>query len=214
MISAVLFDMDGLIFDTESVYKQSWQYAALEQEIKINDDFYQQFIGVQDAECEAMLSEYFQEGIDMPRYKQVRDAHFHSLREQGIALKPGFDELFSDIRQRNLTTAIVTSSPLHDVKYNFANSNYLEQFDLIITAEDVERGKPNPDCYQLAYNTLGYCADQCLVLEDSNNGIKAALAAGCHAVMVPDLLPPLEELKPRIKVVSSLHDVIRYLDSY
>ncbi len=213
MINAVLFDMDGLIFDTESVYKQSWQYAALEQGIEISEDFYQQFIGVQDAECEAMLSEHFQGRIDMPRYKRIRDTHFHNLREQGIALKPGFDVLFSEIKQRKLTTAIVTSSPLHDVKYNFSNHHYLEQFDLIITAEDVERGKPNPDCYQLAYKKLGYLADQCLVLEDSNNGIKAALAAGCHAVMVPDLLPPLEELKPHITVVSTLHEVIQHLDN-
>ncbi len=213
MISAVLFDMDGLIFDTESVYKQSWQYAALEQGIAIRDDFYQQFIGVQDAECEAILSEYFQQQIDISRYKRVRDAHFQHLREQGIALKAGFDALFSEVKQRKLATAIVTSSSVHDVKYNFSSSHYLEQFDLIITAEDVARGKPNPDCYQLACNRLGYRAEQCLVLEDSNNGIKAALAAGCHAVMVPDLLPPLEALKPYIKVVNSLHDVIQYLDS-
>ncbi len=212
MINAVLFDMDGLIFDTESVYKQSWQYAALEQGIEISDDFYQQFIGVQDSECETMLLDYFQERIDMPRYKRVRDTHFHNLRGQGIALKPGFDALFSEIKQRNLTTAIVTSSSLHDVKYNFSHSNYLEQFDLIITAEDVKYSKPNPEGYQRAYHKLGYRADQCLVLEDSNNGIKAALGAGCHAIMIPDLLPPLEELKPHINVVSTLYDVIPYLD--
>jgi HAD superfamily hydrolase (TIGR01509 family) len=57
----------------------------------------------------------------------------------------------------------------------------------VITAEDVERGKPNPDCYQMAYRHLGVDTKQCLVLEDSNNGIKAALAAECHAVMIPDL---------------------------
>ncbi|KIP77855.1 HAD family hydrolase [Vibrio jasicida] len=211
MLKAVLFDMDGLIFDTESIYKQSWQYAATEQGLTITDDFYQQFIGVQDPECERILAEHFQDAIDMPRYKAVRDEHFHNLRNQGIALKPGFDALFYAIKQHGLLTAIVTSSHLPEVKHNFAGSKYLAQFDLVITAEDVERGKPNPDCYQMAYRHLGVDAKQCLVLEDSNNGIKAALAAKCQAVMIPDLLPPLSELEDKVIIKASLEEVIPLL---
>ncbi|MDK9771151.1 HAD family phosphatase [Vibrio sp. B181a] len=211
MLKAVLFDMDGLIFDTESIYKQSWQYAATEQGLTITDDFYQQFIGVQDPECERILAEHFQDAIDMPRYKAVRDEHFHNLRNQGVALKPGFDALFYAIKQHGLLTAIVTSSHLPEVKHNFSGSTYLAQFDLVITAEDVERGKPNPDCYQMAYRHLGVDAKQCLVLEDSNNGIKAALAAECHAVMIPDLLPPLPELEDKIIIKASLEEVIPLL---
>lgn len=211
MLKAVLFDMDGLIFDTESIYKQSWQYAATEQGLTIADDFYQQFIGVQDPECERILAEHFQDAIDMPRYKAVRDEHFHNLRNQGIALKPGFDALFYAIKQHGLLTAIVTSSHLPEVKHNFSSSEYLAQFDLVITAEDVERGKPNPDCYQMAYRHLGVDAKQCLILEDSNNGIKAALAAKCQAVMIPDLLPPLPELEDRVIIKASLEEVIPML---
>lgn len=211
MLIAVLFDMDGLIFDTESIYKQSWQYAATEQGLTITDNFYQQFIGVQDPECERILAEHFQDTIDMPRYKAVRDEHFHNLRNQGVALKPGFDALFYAIKQHGLLTAIVTSSHLPEVKHNFSGSTYLAQFDLVITAEDVERGKPNPDCYQMAYRHLGVDAKQCLVLEDSNNGIKAALAAECHAVMIPDLLPPQPELEDKIIIKASLEEVIPLL---
>ncbi|CAH1522467.1 HAD hydrolase, IA, variant 3 family protein [Vibrio owensii] len=211
MLKAVLFDMDGLIFDTESIYKQSWQYAATEQGLTITDDFYQQFIGVQDPECERILSEHFQDAIDMPSYKAVRDEHFHNLRNQGIALKPGFDALFYAIKQHGLLTAIVTSSHLPEVKHNFSGCEYLEQFDLVITAEDVERGKPNPDCYQMAYRHLGVDAKQCLVLEDSNNGIKAALAAKCQAVMIPDLLPPLPALEDKVIIKASLEEVIPLL---
>ncbi|QFQ78647.1 HAD family hydrolase [Vibrio harveyi] len=213
MLKAVLFDMDGLIFDTESIYKQSWQYAATEQGLAITDDFYQQFIGVQDPECERILAEHFQQAIDMPRYKTVRDEHFHHLRDQGIALKPGFDSLLRAIKQRGLLTAIVTSSHLPEVKHNFNNTEYLTQFDLVITAEDVERGKPNPDCYQMAYHHLGIDAKESLVLEDSNNGIKAALAAECHAVMIPDLLPPLQEFKDKVIIKASLEEVIPLLDT-
>lgn len=214
MLKAVLFDMDGLIFDTESIYKLSWQYAASEQNLDLSDDFYQQFIGVQDPECERILAEHFQNALDLSRYKQVRDDHFHRLRSNGIAFKPGFDPLFQDIKRRGLATAIVTSSHLAEVKFNFATSDYLPQFDLVITAEDVERGKPYPDCYQMAHTRLGLAAEECLVLEDSNNGVKAALAAGCPVVMVPDLLPPQAEIIDKMTVVESLEQLIPLLDSF
>ncbi|QXX07973.1 HAD family hydrolase [Vibrio neptunius] len=213
MLKAVLFDMDGLIFDSESIYKQSWQFADLEQGLSLSDDFYQQFIGVQDPECEQQLVDYFQSAIDIHRYRSIRDQHYHNLRSHGIPLKPGFEPLLSAIKQRDLLTAIVTSSQRSDVEHNFRTSHYLAQFDLIISAEDVTLGKPNPDCYKMAYCQLGVDAKQCLVLEDSNNGIKAALAAECNAVMIPDLLPPLRELKSKITVLNQLDEVIPLLDN-
>ncbi|EPP2130724.1 HAD family hydrolase [Vibrio alginolyticus] len=212
MVKAVLFDMDGLIFDTESIYKLSWQDAAKKQVLEISDEFYQQFIGVQDPECERMLATHFAEQIDMTRYCSDRDEHFHALREKGIAFKPGFAELFANIKSRGLKTAIVTSSHRPEVEHNFRNSDYLSQFDLVITAEDVDRGKPNPDCYVMAYQALKVNAEDCIVLEDSNNGVKAGLDAGCRVVMVPDLLPPQEQYLERVTVISMLDEAIPLLD--
>ncbi|MFM2587754.1 HAD family hydrolase [Vibrio sp. TBV020] len=212
MIKAVLFDMDGLIFDTESIYKKSWQFAAKEQGLELTDEFYQQFFGVQDPECEAMLEKHFGDRIDMTLYKRTRDTDFQRLREQGIAMKPGFDALFQAIRQRDLKLAIVTSSYLSDVQHNFRNTEYLEKYDLIVTAEDVDKGKPSPDCYMMAYNKLGIEPHECLVLEDSNNGVRSGLAAQCQVIMVPDLLPADEDNKHVIQV-ATLEDVIPYLDS-
>ncbi|MGF1698202.1 HAD family phosphatase [Vibrio lamellibrachiae] len=212
MIKAVLFDMDGLIFDTESVYKQSWKFAAKEQSLLLTDDFYQQFIGVQDTQCEQILYSHCTEQIDIVQYIKVRNAHFSALRQQGISFKPGFDELFRVIKNLGLTTAIVTSSRLEDVQQNFRSSEYLNQFELIITAEDVTRSKPKPDCYLLACRKLSLDPKECLVLEDSNHGINAALSAGCQAIMIPDLLPPLAEFKDQIHIVTNLKDVIPYLE--
>ncbi|KJY83565.1 haloacid dehalogenase [Vibrio galatheae] len=214
MLKAILFDMDGLIFDTESVYKQSWQYAATEQHLTISDGFYQQFIGVQDPDCERLLVKHFQSALDIERYRTTRDAHYQQLRQQGIAIKPGFAALLAFIKQRGLRTALVTSSPLVDVKFNFSPTDYLSQFELVISAEDVVRSKPHPEGYQKACKRLGLAPDECLVLEDSNNGIRAALTAGCHAVMIPDLLPPLPEWQDRIIQLDNLHQVIEILDSF
>ncbi|GAK84682.1 mannitol operon repressor [Vibrio ponticus] len=212
MLKAILFDMDGLIFDTEAIYKQSWQYAAQEQQLDLSDEFYQRFIGVQDPDCEQMLGQHFGKQIDMARYIKVRNQHFHHQRQAGVALKPGFVELLHAIKQLGLTTAIVTSSQRPEVEFNFAPTPYLSQFDLIISAEDVALGKPHPDCYLLACQRLGLAANECLVLEDSNNGIRAALAAGCQAVMIPDLLPPESELVCDITICQSLTEVIALLN--
>ncbi|GEA51836.1 hydrolase [Vibrio inusitatus NBRC 102082] len=213
MLQAVLFDMDGLIFDTESVYKKSWQFAAQQQGLNITDDFYQQFIGVQDPECERILAEHFGSKIDMTRYCMVRDKHFHAQREKGIAYKPGYDALFNAIKLRGSKMAIVTSSHLPEVQHNFRDSEYLSDYELVLTAEDVTRGKPHPDCYQMAAQQLGLEPDQCLVLEDSNNGVQAGLDAGCYVVMIPDLLPPKENFLYRVTILKQLDDVLDILEN-
>ena len=86
-IKAVLFDMDGLIFDTEGLYKISWQHAAREQGFELDDDFYQSFIGVQDVECERRVAARFGEGLDLDRFREVRNRDFHSRRAEGGCLQ-------------------------------------------------------------------------------------------------------------------------------
>lgn len=99
MINALLFDMNGLIFDTESLYKKSWQYASKQMGYELTDNYYQGFIGVQDPDCERMLCEHFGEGFDLKAYKVIRDQHFRKAREKGVHYKLGFHELFKP--QRN-----------------------------------------------------------------------------------------------------------------
>lgn len=211
MITALLFDMDGLIFDTERVYKLSWQHAANNQRLDLSDDFYQHFLGVQDAQCELMMQERFGSALNLEQFKKERDSHFHKSRENGIAFKSGFDQLFQSLKNKNLRRALVTSSPLRDVKHNFKNSDYLEQFEVVITAEDVKNSKPAPDGYLMACDKLNVAPQECLVLEDSHNGALAGLLAGCQVIMVPDLLPPNKELAEKVTVVKSLDQVVDLL---
>ena len=211
-IQAVLFDMDGLIFDTEGLYKVSWQLAASEQGLELDDDFYRSFIGVQDAECERRVEAKFGDKLDLERFKRVRDTDLHVRKANGVAYKPGFDLLFEQLKDKGLKCALVTSSALADVKHHFNGSEYLTQFDTVITSEDVVNGKPHPDCYRMASEQLDITPAACLVLEDSNNGMRAGLDAGCQAVMIPDLLQPSREVADRAHaVLGSLADVTRLL---
>ncbi|MDV5168080.1 HAD family phosphatase [Photobacterium rosenbergii] len=211
-VKAVLFDMDGLIFDTEGLYKACWQYAAQEQGLVLTDADYQSFIGVQDVECERRVAAMFGDNIDLARFCQVRDAMFKAEQDKGIPYKAGFSELFSHIKQKGIKCALVTSSPRHKVEHHFAGSDYITQFDAMVTAEDVEHGKPAPDCYQMASNQLDIAPANCLVLEDSNNGMRSGLDAGCQAIMIPDLLVPAEDVVLRAtSIVDSLIDTKPYI---
>lgn len=214
MFKALLFDMDGLIFDTETVYKASWQYAATKMGYELTDDFYQGFIGVQDPDCERMLVEHFDTGFNLTNYKAIRDAHYHEARQSGISFKEGFHDLFAEAKAQQLKIALVTSSHLPETKLNFGDTDYLSQFDLIITAEDVDNGKPQPDCYIMAYEKLALEAQDCLVLEDSNNGMRSGKAAGCKAAMIPDIVPPHQDVAESADYIfKSLNQVTELLKS-
>lgn len=214
MIRAILFDMDGLIFDTESIHKACWQAAAKKQNITIDEAFYQTFIGVQTPECEKKLLEKFSPQFDLERFRSDRDTLLEKSRQKQAEFKPGFQQLMYTLKQLDLSCALVTSSTLTEVKHHFSANRYLEEFDAIVTAEDVARGKPNPDCYLLACQKLDIKARHCLVLEDSNNGMRAGLEAGCLAAMVPDLLQPGEDVARRANFIyDSLHDVIKLIEA-
>ncbi|MFC1234014.1 HAD family hydrolase [Vibrio sp. F74] len=211
-IKAVLFDMDGLIFDTECLYKTSWQEAAKDQGLEISDEFYEHFIGVQDPECEELLTHKFSHSLDLTRYRHIRDQHIHKAKKQGIRYKTGFHTLFKMLQGKGIMCALVTSSHRPEVYDNFAHSNYLNLFSTIVTAEDVGKGKPNPECYLLACKILNIEPMYALILEDSNNGMKAGIDAGCKTVMIPDLLPPRNDIEAEADhVLSSLEDVIYLL---
>lgn len=214
MIKALLFDMDGLIFDSEHVYKAAWQYAAKEQGLDLTDDVYQHFIGTQDPECERLLEAEFGDNLDLERYRSVCKQELRNQRAVGVVYKMGFDRLFATLKKHGLKCALVTSSHRPEVEHHFKHSDYLNQFDVIVTAEDIEHGKPQPDCYLRATQLLAIEPQHCLVLEDSNNGMQSGLDADCMAAMVPDILPPREDIAARAThIFDSLFDVIPLVES-
>lgn len=211
-VHAVLFDMDGLIFDTEWVYKQSWQQAAQALGFPISEALYKTFIGVQNPECERILLREFGDHFPVESFREQREARFEVIRDQqGIAEKAGFTQLMRDLADSAIRTALVTSSSHGEVTTNFRQRPELDQFETLVTAESVTRGKPHPDCYLLACERLSLAPQHCLVLEDSNNGMRSALSAGCQAIMVPDLLGPEADVEDgALAIVESLVEVMAY----
>lgn len=193
-IKGILFDMDGLILDTEKLYCRFWQEAArilgypmtMEQALGMRS--LNRYAG------EAKLKSYFGEGIS---YTEVREKRIELMdafvEKEGVTTKPGIWELLAFLQEKQIRTAIATSSPIKRTKKYLASVHLENEFDAIVSGYMVEHGKPEPDIYVYAARQLGLKPENCIVLEDSPAGILAAYRAGCMPVMIPDLDEPDEE---------------------
>ena len=212
-IKGVLFDMDGVVLDTEKLYTRFWQEAAHFYGYPMTKE---QALGMRSLNRgagEAKLQSYFGDSVD---YEQVRTKRVELMNafieENGVELKPGVVELLDYLESRGIKKAIATSSPLERTKQYLTQVGLVHRFDELVSGYMVEKGKPEPDIYLYATSKLNLKPNECMVLEDSPTGILAAHRAGCVPVMVPDQDLPDEETKKMLyAVASSLTSVIHLL---
>ena len=211
-VEAVLFDMDGLLLDTEVIYIEAMQAsaAALGREMPL--DFCHSMIGVPGHECNLMIADYYGAGFSIEEFREHFSVHLERLVETGIPHKPGVVELLDFLRGRGLPLAVATSSRRRTAEHHLGKAGLLDRFKALATRDDVERAKPHPDIYLEAARRLGVAPECCIAFEDSDIGLAAAHAAGTMAFMVPDLLVPLAESHARcLQVVPDLHAALRLL---
>ncbi len=202
-IKGVLFDMDGIVLDTEKLYTRFWQEAAQSLGYPMT---FEQALGMRSLNREAgerQLKTYLGEAID---YQEVRNKRIEMMNAfietHGVEIKLGIHELLAFLREKSIRTAIATSSPLDRTKKYLAQVGLVNEFDELVSGHMVEKGKPEPDIYLYAASKLELTPEECLVLEDSPTGIKAAFSAGCIPVMIPDQDEPDEELRMLLYAVA------------
>ncbi len=208
-VKGVLFDMDGIVLDTEKLYTRFWQEAAQALGYPMT---YEMGLGMRSLSREAgerQLKAYLGETVD---YQEVRNKRIEMMNtyieEHGVEIKPGVHELLSRLKEQGIKTAIATSSPLDRAEKYLSQVGVIEYFDEIVSGHMVPKGKPEPDIYIYAASKLELKPEECLVLEDSPTGLKAAYKAGCIPVMVPDQDKPDEAVKDNVyAVVDSLNDI-------
>ena len=195
-IKGVLFDMDGVVLDTEKLYARFWAEAAHALGYPMT---YEQALGMRSlnsAAGQAKLESYFGPGVSraVMRDKRVElmDAF---VAENGVDPKPGIHELLDALKERGIKTAIATSSPMPRATAYLSRLGLVEKFDCICSGHDVKQGKPAPDIYLHAAACIGVPAENCLAIEDSPAGIESAFRAGCMPVLVPDLDGSTEEMR-------------------
>ena len=187
-VLGVLFDMDGVVLDTEILYARFWAEAAHALGYPMT---YEQALGMRSlnsAAGQAKLESYFGPGVSREAMRDKRVELMDTyVAEFGVEAKPGIHTLLDALKGQGIKTAIATSSPLDRATAYLRSLGLLEKFDHICSGHQVKHGKPEPDIYRYAASRIGVPPENCLAVEDSPAGIFSAKAAGCMPVLVPDL---------------------------
>ncbi|MBE6633423.1 MAG: HAD family phosphatase [Ruminococcaceae bacterium] len=197
MIRAVLFDMDGTLFDTEVVLCRVWQKMV--DAGSLPADFMgllPSMVGKIRSAISADLRAHY--GADFPVeeiFRQRAELVQKELDLHGVPLKPHVPQIFEELRERGIHMALVTSTSAPSVADYMRRTGFGEYFSTYVTGNRVSNGKPAPDCFLLAAEELGCAPEECLVVEDSNNGVRAGAAAGMRVILIPDIQEPTPEIR-------------------
>jgi HAD superfamily hydrolase (TIGR01509 family) len=207
-VKAVVFDMDGLLVDTETVIFRAMQNVAVGLGGELPFATFQRMVGLQDAASSRIVADHFGEGFDLEAWTKAVRAHSHEQMAAGVTLKAGVVEILDYLAAAGLPCAIATSSSLAAVQRNLAPGGLVDRFAALITKEVQSQGKPHPEPFLKAAAALGVAPTDCLALEDSHNGVRSASSAGMMTVMVPDMLDPTEEMRTlTVRIARDLHEV-------
>ena len=210
---AVVFDMDGLMLDSERAINDCMARAASDLGHDLPASLWLQMIGGGDGLCRRLLTERI--GADATAELLARaEAMYDVLADAGIDHRPGIVDLLDWLVARGIPRAVATSTRRPLAMRKLAAAGLLPYFDAVATSSDVAAPKPAPDVYLLAASKLGIVPARCLVLEDSPTGVRAALAAGMTPVQVPDMLEPDDAARALgHRIVASLGDAQRLLEA-
>ena len=210
---AVVFDMDGLMLDSERAINDCMARASIELGHDLPDSLWLQMIGGGDGLCRRLLAERIGDDATIELLART-EALYDVVADAGIDHRPGIVDLLDWLVARGIPRAVATSTRRPLAMRKLAAAGLLPYFDAVCTSSDVAAPKPAPDVYLLAASKLGIEPARCLVLEDSPTGVRAALAAGMTPVQVPDMLVPDAAARALgHRIVASLGDAQRLLEA-
>ena len=212
-IQGVIFDMDGLMFDTENLtYRLQYELLA-EKGLEYPFEWYKTTVGKRSEDIVGMFRDFFGERLDYESFRvECRSAYESYTDKYGVPIKDGLFELLDFLREKGIKNALATSTTRRSAERTLRIAGVIDYFDELVGADDVSRGKPFPDPFLKAAEKLGLSPESCLSLEDSLNGIKSAHAAGTIPVMIPDIIPPTEAIRPLcFRICGGLKDVIEII---
>ncbi|MFG1796009.1 HAD family hydrolase [Nocardia sp. NPDC049149] len=213
-VRAVVFDMDGLLIDSESLAMESLVSAGAELGYEMPLEFCRTMIGVPADRCRTLAAAAYGRGFPLEEYFDLHEVHLRQLVDGGrLTTKPGAIELLDALEAGGVPKAIATSSSRDRADHHLQLAGIADRFDVVVTRQDVSKGKPNPEPYLKAMGALGGDVETTLALEDSTNGLRAAVAAGLRCILIPDLVQPTEESRRLAhRLYPDLHQVIEYID--
>lgn len=213
-IELIIFDMDGLMFDTERLSYQAWKEAASLYNYHIDQDLFEKTIGTNLAKTKEIYFEYFGSSFPFDLIKDERvKLSDKFVKTNGVPIKNGLYELLAYLDLKNIKTAVATSTSRIRALNLLSLAQIVDQFDYILCGDEVENSKPNPEIFLKVASKLECKPSKCLVLEDSELGILASHNAGMMPLMVPDFIEPSEDTQKLLyQRMNSLVEVKLFLE--
>lgn len=208
-VAAFVFDMDGLMLDTEPIYRASWQRTAAELGWEITDEGYEIFLGRRTEDAEAELARRFGPTFPITRFHDRWPVLWHEIAAAGLVVKPGTHALLDLAETHRLPLALATSTarPLAIRTLGYGQLS-AERFQVMVTGDEIAHGKPAPDIYLEAARRLGIAPEHCAAFEDSDAGTLSASRAGMTTFQVPDMKAPSQEARAAAyRVVRTLEEI-------
>lgn len=193
MKQGAIFDMDGLLFDTERMYRDSWKQSAQQFGLVHNPDFPRTVCGSSGAHMREIILQYYPQ-VDANAFADDCILRVERELETHVPEKTGVRDILQYFKQHGVRVAVASSSKRATVLHNLKQADILSYFDAVVSGDQVTHGKPAPDIFLLAAQQIGCEPENCYVFEDGTNGIRAGAAAGCTTIMIPDLTPPNAQL--------------------
>jgi HAD superfamily hydrolase (TIGR01509 family) len=214
MIEAVVFDMDGILFDTERLWGEAWKHASAKLGCADASVLREKAMGLNQTQLKQLFLKNFGTNFPYEEYmKLVREDIANNIEQNGLPVKPGLYELLDYLKQNGYKIAVATSTERRSAMEYFDMAGITQYFDGILCGDMVEISKPDPDIYLKTAALIEVKPQNCMALEDSPNGLLSANRAGMKTVMVPDTVEPTAELtKLLYACVPSLKEVIPLLE--
>ena len=201
-IKAVIFDMDGVIFDSERAVYNCWLELADKYHFKDLEMIYRRCIGVNAVMTRKIFLDYYGEDFPFDEYCAEVSENYHARYDNGrLPMKSGIKELLIGLRENKCRIAIASSTRSAVVEKQIEDAGLREYFDVIVGGDMVEKSKPEPDIFMRAAELLDVKPKDAYVIEDSYNGIRAAFRGGMIPIMVPDMVEPDDEMREKAKYI-------------
>ncbi len=211
-MKGAIFDMDGLLFDTESIYDKAWEITAKEYGFTLDMEMQNRLRGTNGQVTLDIIHEYLPD-YDAQELRLHRRALAMEMYKDGIEMKPGVIEILQYLKEKGFKIAVASAAAMDVIASNLESHDLLPYFDVLVSGRDVEKGKPAPDIFEKAALDLGLNCTDCYVFEDARNGVRAGIAAGCKTIMIPDRqAPSAYEEEHAYRIFSSLLDAKAFLE--
>jgi HAD superfamily hydrolase (TIGR01509 family) len=216
MIDGVIFDMDGVLFDSERLYQSAWLRVGERISLPDLDRCVHACIGRNGRDILKYLTDKYGPGFPAENFiNDIRSVFEEIVAADGLPLKPGVTEVLRWLQEANIPVGLATSSSFDSARRHLSGAGLIGYFREIITGNMVARGKPDPEIYTVACERLGIRPENSYAVEDSPNGIRSAHGAGLKVIMVPDLIRPTPEIEKLLyRIYPSLHEVKLHIEEH